>query len=89
MRLRFFKESCDACFRKCFFSYPSKEILGGISYSFESGCYVIFGENGCGKSTLLKLVGGLLSSLVFSFWVSKTFCHYFYMVSFLNHFLYL
>ena len=43
-----------------FFSYPSKEILKKCSYSFQKGCYVIFGENGCGKSTFLKLGGGLL-----------------------------
>ena len=37
-----------------------KDVLKGITYSFESGkIYVIKGVSGCGKSTLLNLIGGL------------------------------
>ena len=41
-------------------SYGTKEVLKGISFTFESGqVYGIVGKNGAGKSTLFKCLSGL------------------------------
>lgn len=41
--------------------YPKKEVLHGISVSFEKGRLTsIIGPNGCGKSTLLKATLGII-----------------------------
>ena len=43
------------------FRYPDKEVLKGISCSFEKGkFYILAGESGCGKSTLLKVIAKIL-----------------------------
>ncbi len=43
--------------------YPGKEILHGITVSFEKGKLTsIIGPNGCGKSTLLKTALGIIKS---------------------------
>ena len=45
------------------FSYPSREILHGISFKAVSGEVVgIIGQNGCGKTTLLKCINTTLKT---------------------------
>ena len=41
-------------------SFGPKEILKGISFSFESGkIYLVKGVSGCGKTTLMNILGGI------------------------------
>lgn len=42
------------------FEYDDKKIFNDLSYCFNSGRYIIQGENGGGKSTLLNLLFGYL-----------------------------
>ncbi|MDP2168253.1 MAG: ATP-binding cassette domain-containing protein [Thermodesulfovibrionales bacterium] len=36
-------------------AYNGNAVLGGCSFSFESGVYALMGTNGCGKSTFLRI----------------------------------
>ena len=43
------------------YAYPGRQVLGGLTLTFESGVHtVVTGTNGSGKSTLLALVAGVL-----------------------------
>lgn len=49
----------------------SKIIIDHLSYTFESGWYVLQGASGCGKTTLLNILAGYLQNYIGTVSISK------------------
>lgn len=52
-------------------SFENKKILDLISYRFEDGITVLYGESGAGKTTLLNTISGMLKEYNGSIVLSK------------------